>query len=329
MNKYRIFDWQNTEILITGGTGSLGKAITKKLIENYKPRGIRIYSRDEFKQWVMQNELKKKGYDKNIDFLIGDVRDKDRLSRAMNRVNLVFNAAAMKQVPACENNPIEAVNTNINGARNIIDTAIDNKVGIVMHISTDKAVYPINLYGATKTVAEKLFLHSNNYTGGHNTIFSVCRYGNVIGSRGSIVPLFLEQAKNGRITITDKRMSRFWITLDTVADFIIQAAMTTDGNEIFIPRMSSVMISDVISVLAPGIPIDEIGIRKGEKLHECLITSEESEYAKIYDNMWIINKNIKEEMCDRWSYTSDNNIFLKESEIRELIKPFIQEFIHV
>jgi FlaA1/EpsC-like NDP-sugar epimerase len=325
-------DWENTEVLITGGTGSLGKTITRLLLEKYKPKGIRIFSRDELKQWNFKNELEKDGYSKNISWMLGDVRDKDRIDRALHNVNLVFNTAAMKQVPACEYNPFEAVATNINGAKNIIDGAIDNKVNLVMHVSTDKAVYPVNLYGATKTVAEKLFLHGNVYTGGHSTKFSVCRYGNVIGSRGSIIPLFLEQGKKGEVTLTDSRMTRFWITLNEVANFIIEKAMITKGNELFIPIMPSIRIIDLIDAMLPfpffekdkePIKIKEIGIRKGEKLHECLMTYEESYFSSLENDALVIRPDGNMNGVS-FMYSSDKNKFLFVKEIKELIKPFME-----
>jgi FlaA1/EpsC-like NDP-sugar epimerase len=345
----RLIDWSNTEVLITGGTGSLGKTITRLLLTKYKPKGIRIFSRDELKQWTFRNELEKEGYDKNISWLIGDVRDKNRIDRALHNVNLVFNTAAMKQVPACEYNPFEAVATNIKGAENIIEGAIDNRVNLAMHVSTDKAVYPVNLYGATKTVAEKLFLHGNVYTGGHGTKFSVCRYGNVIGSRGSIIPLFLEQAKTGTVTLTNYRMTRFWITLNEVANFIISKAEITKGNEVFIPIMPSIKIIDLIDAMFPfynseveflNYPIDdntrnefenrihlkvkEIGIRKGEKLHECLMTAEESYFSSLEDNAVVIRPEGDMNNEVSFTYSSDKNKFLFIEEIKELVKPFME-----
>lgn len=325
-----MIDIKDKEILITGGVGSLGSTITRLLLKKYKPKGIRIFSRDEFKQWNFRNELESEGFTSGISWLIGDVRDANRIDRALNRVDIVFNTAAMKQVPASEYNPFEAKKTNIDGAENIINAAIDNNVGLVMHVSTDKAVYPINLYGATKTVAEKFFLHGNTYTGGHNTKFSVCRYGNVIGSRGSIIPLFLEQGKSGTVTLTDKRMTRFWITLDQVADFIIRKAQATNGNELFVPLMPSIRIIDLIEAMfpfeanSPIIKIKEIGIRKGEKLHECLITSEESLYSNTGMDSIMITPDREQSRTDAFMYSSDKNKFLSVEDIRELIKPFME-----
>lgn len=319
------FNWKDKEILITGGTGSLGKTITKLLLSKYKPHGIRIFSRDELKQWEFRNLLSYEGYEDGIAWLIGDVRDKNRLDRAMNGVDIVFNTAAMKQVPACEYNPMEAIKTNIHGAENIVDCAIDNKVSTVMHISTDKAIYPINLYGATKAVAEKLFLNANNYTGGHGTKFSVCRYGNVIGSRGSIVPLFIEQSRTGCITITDERMTRFWITLEDVAQFIINACMITKGNEIFVPKMPSIKITDLVKAIDTDCKTKIIGIRKGEKLHECLITEEESIYRFEGIDFYIIYPDNKVKLSEPFIYTSDKNTFLSIEEIKKRIQPFVPE----
>lgn len=296
-------DIYDQEILITGGTGSLGKTITKLLLDKHHPRGIRIYSRDEYKQWLMQQEFSKY---KNISYLIGDIRDEKRLSRAMKGVNIVFNAAAMKQVPACEYNPEESIKTNIYGAQNILNAAIDNSIDIVMHISTDKAVYPINIYGACKTVAEKLFMHGNVYSA-NRTLFSVCRYGNVLGSRGSIIPLFREQAKTGIITITDKKMTRFLISLSDVAKFIIDNVCITTGAEIFIPKMPSMKITDIAQTVGPNCLFKEIGIRQGEKLHECLITEEESVFVEEKENMYVIQPSEKEKNKIRWTYTSNTN----------------------
>ena len=310
----------NLEYLVIGGTGSLGKTITKLLLSKYNPHGIRIYSRDEFKQWKMKQEVDSLFPDAPIDFLIGDVRDYRRLERACNRVDLIFNCAAMKQVPACESNPIEAVATNITGAHNIIDCAIDNKVTTVMHVSTDKSCYPVNLYGKTKAVAESLFIQANVYSGNKGTKFSCCRYGNVLGSRGSIIPLFREQSKQGEITITDKRMTRFWITLNQVAEFIIKNSLITTGAEIFIPKMPSMKIMDLVDIIAPDCKIKDIGIRKGEKIHECLITVEESRQLIETPDMYII-KDDGEDTQKQWGYYSDTNErWLSKDELKQLIE---------
>ena len=323
MNLKKEFNWPETEVLVIGGTGSLGKTITRQLLNIYKPKGIRIFSRDELKQWQFRNELSCEGFTDGIAWLLGDVRDRERVSRAMNRATLVFNTAAMKQVPACEDNPFEAIKTNIIGAKNIIDGAIDNHVPLTMHVSTDKAVYPVNLYGGTKQVAEKLFMHGNVYTGSHGVAFSVCRYGNVIGSRGSILPLFREQVRSGgKITLTDPAMTRFWIDLPTVADFIIRAATITTGREIFVPVMPASLITDVIkafeTIYDKECPVEIIGIRPGEKLHECLITEEESVGVVVGKKMFVLSD--KHGNGSRWTYTSENAERLSVSQIISLIR---------
>ena len=308
------------EILITGGTGSLGTTLLSTfLCMKDGPKGIRIFSRDEFKQWNVAKNLNKKFPGAPVSFLLGDVRDKQRLDRAMAGVDFVINTAAMKQVPACEYNPIEAVRTNIHGAENIIDCAIDNKVKRALHISTDKAVYPVNLYGATKTVAEKLFLHANVYSPGR-TLFSCCRYGNVLSSRGSIIPLITQQAQTGEVTLTHKDMTRFFIHLPDVADFIIDKLQIMNGGEIYVPKMPTIKIYDLIKALAPDCSIKEIGIRKGEKLHEVLITKEEAENVIFHDNYFKIGKD--KVSNEQWSYSSQDNPWrLSNSEV---IKLFIQ-----
>lgn len=314
--------FKGKEILITGGTGSLGSTLlTTFLCMKDGPKGIRIFSRDEFKQWNLSNNLAKKYPNAPVSFLLGDVRDKQRLDRAMAGVDFVINTAAMKQVPACEYNPIEAVRTNIHGAENVIDCAIDNKVKRVLHISTDKAVYPVNLYGATKTVAEKLFLHANVYSPGR-TLFSCCRYGNVLSSRGSIIPLIKDQAKTGEVTLTHKEMTRFFIHLPDVADFIVDKLQIMHGGEIYVPKMPTIAIYHLIKTIAPDCLIKEIGIRKGEKLHEVLITKEESESVEFYDNYFKIgNQKLNEE---QWSYSSNENPWKLFN--KEVIKEFIYRY---
>jgi UDP-N-acetylglucosamine 4,6-dehydratase len=263
-------------LLITGGTGSFGKACVKYLLTNHKLQAIRIYSRDELKQWQMAQQYKKYDTDNVLRFFIGDVRDKTRLSRGMNGVDLVIHAAALKQVPACEYNPIEAIRTNIEGAINVIDAALDNRVEKVIALSTDKASQPINLYGATKLCSDKLFIHANNYVGISKTKFAVVRYGNVMGSRGSVIPLFKKQAKNGVLTITDKRMTRFWISLEEAVTFVLTSFTIMQGRELFIPKIPSMKIIDLAQVLAPKAKIEITGIRPGEKLHESLISADEN-----------------------------------------------------
>lgn len=263
-------------ILVTGGTGSFGKAAIANILKSYKPKAIRIFSRDELKQWEMQKTYNSHPKKDLLRFFIGDVRDKHRLTRAMAGSDYVIHAAALKQVPACEYNPIEAIKTNIDGAINVIDAALDNNVIKVIALSTDKASQPINLYGATKLCSDKLFVQANNYRGKHKTAFSVVRYGNVMGSRGSVIPLFIEQAKSGKITITDEEMTRFWITLDQAVKFVLTCFKLMQGGELFIPKIPSMKITDLAKAIAPEAKIKIIGIRPGEKLHESLIGKDEA-----------------------------------------------------
>jgi len=267
--------WRGKTVLVTGGTGSFGKTFARLLLDHYAVRALRIYSRDELKQYEMSSAFR----DERLRFLLGDVRDKDRLFRAFEGVDVVVHAAALKQVPACEYNPIEAVKTNVLGAANVIDAAIDAGVRRVLAISTDKAVNPINIYGATKLCAEKLFIHGNAYRGERETLFSCTRYGNVLGSRGSVLPLFLQQRASGRLTITDRRMTRFWITLPEAVRFVMGRIEAMAGGEIFVPKMAAARMTDLAQAIAPGCAIDEVGIRPGEKLHEVLITEDEARHA--------------------------------------------------
>jgi len=274
----------NKTILVTGGTGSFGQKFTEIILKKHNPKSVRIYDNRE----LAEVEMERKFNDSRLRFFIGDVRDRNRLDRAMNGVNIVVHAAALKHVPICEYNPIEAVKTNIDGAVNVIDVAIDNEVEKVIAVSTDKAVYPVNLYGATKMVAEKLFVQANSYSGGKKPIFSCSRYGNVVGSSGSVVPLFLEQKKKGEITITDEKMTRFWITLEEGVNFVIDCIGMMRGGEIFIPKISSMKIIDLAEVIASGAKRKIIGVRPGEKLHEVLLTEEEALHAKEFDKFFII-----------------------------------------
>lgn len=305
---------ENKVVLLTGGTGSFGQKFTENVLKNYRPRAIRIFSRGELLQWEMNQKF---GNEPRLRFLIGDVRDKDRVFRAMNGVDIVVHAAALKQVPACEYNPIEAVKTNVDGTTNVIDAAIENGVEKVIGISTDKAVHPVNLYGATKMVMERLLTQANVYTGGRRTRFSCTRYGNVIGSRGSVVPLFFEQRKTGSITITDTRMTRFWLTLNQGVNFVINSLEKMNGGEIFIPKIPSTKIIDLASVIAPEAKVNITGIRPGEKLHEVLLTEDEARHAKEFKEYFIIepeysfwNSNDSEgstSLPEGFSYTSENN----------------------
>jgi UDP-N-acetylglucosamine 4,6-dehydratase len=280
-------NWSKATVLVTGGTGSFGKKFIEILLKEKRPCKLIVFSRDELKQHEMR-QVFSDGGESPLRYFIGDVRDKDRLNRAFHGVDVVVHAAAIKQVPACEYNPFEAVQTNIMGAKNVIDAAIDNEVQRVIAISTDKAVNPVNLYGATKLVAEKLFIQGNAYAGGKGTRFACARYGNVVGSRGSVVPLFRQQRREGRITITDPEMTRFWITLEQGVRFVIRCLEIMTGGEIFIPKIPSMHITELAEALAPGCKQEIIGIRPGEKLHEVLISSDEARHGVEYDGMYVI-----------------------------------------
>jgi UDP-N-acetylglucosamine 4,6-dehydratase len=278
-----MFDQQT--ILVTGATGSFGREFTEIMLRDYQPKKLIVFSRDEQKQ----HEMRLAGFDHpTLRYFIGDVRDQDRLRRAMNNVDIVVHAAALKQVPSCEYNPFEAVKTNILGASNIIDVAIDSGVDRVVALSTDKAVNPINLYGATKLVAEKLFVQGNAYSGAGGTRFSCVRYGNVVGSRGSVIRVFQQQRAKGRITITDERMTRFWLTLEQGVRFVMRCMEMLRGGEVFVPKIPSMRIVDLADVVAPGCEKETIGIRPGEKLHEVLVSRDESRFTLEFDDMYLI-----------------------------------------
>lgn len=277
-------NFDNKTILITGGLGFFGQKFTEVILKNYNPKSVRIYDNRELAQVEVERRLN----DKRLRFFMGDVRDKDRLNRAFKDVDIVVHAAALKHVPVCEYNPAEAVKTNINGAMNVIDAAINNSVEKVIAISTDKAVQPVNLYGATKMVAEKLFVQGNSYTGNARTIFCCSRYGNVVGSSGSVLPLFEKQKEQGEITITDEEMTRFWITLEQGVHFVIKCIEEMKGGEIFVPKIPSMKITDLADAIAPDAKKKIIGKRPGEKLHEVLLTSEESVHSKEFDDYFII-----------------------------------------
>lgn len=279
------FNWRKSVVLITGGTGSFGMAFTRYLLKYCRPQAIRIFSRDEFKQYQMQQEFS----DQRLRFLLGDVREKDRLVRAMDGVDIVVHAAALKQIPLGEYNPFEPIQTNIIGTKNVIEAALDMKVPRSILISSDKAAYPINLYGATKMCAERLFVQGNVYSGKQKVMFAVVRYGNVLGSRGSVVPLFRAQKQEGRLTITDANMTRFWITLDQACRFVDRAIGDMRGGEIFIPKLPSIKILDLAKIIGPTAKIKTIGVRPGEKLHEVLITEEESRRVKEYADYYVVN----------------------------------------
>lgn len=277
--------WENKVVLVTGGTGSFGKMFIKVMLRDFHPKKLIVFSRDELKQHEMQTS----GYDDPaLRFFIGDVRDSSRLSRAMHEVDVVVHAAALKQVPACEYNPIEAVMTNVMGARNVIDAALDADVERIIGLSTDKAVNPVNLYGATKLVAEKLFVQANSYSGDKPTRFACVRYGNVVGSRGSVIPLFKEQRNKGKVTVTDPRMTRFWIDLEEGVKFVINCIEKMNGGEVFIPKIPSMNIMDLVKAVAPNCEVKFVGIRPGEKLHETLVGEDESWHTIELDDMYVI-----------------------------------------
>jgi UDP-N-acetylglucosamine 4,6-dehydratase len=271
----RAVNWSELSVLVTGGTGSFGRKFVEVVLRELRPKKLIIFSRDELKQHEMRQQFPDGG-DSSVRYFLGDVRDRERLYRAFYGVDVVVHAAALKQVPACEYNPFEAILTNVMGAKNVIDAAIDCGVTRVMALSTDKAVNPINLYGATKLCAEKLFVDGNQYAGARATRFACARYGNVVASRGSVIPIFLEQRRNGRITITDPAMTRFWITLEQGVRFVVGCIDAMHGGEIFVPKIPSMKISDLVEAMSPGIAIDVVGIRPGEKLHEMMISVDDA-----------------------------------------------------
>ena len=273
-------------LLVTGGTGSFGRRFVETVLRDYNVARLVVFSRDEAKQDEMRTKYNLT--DPRIRYFIGDVRDRDRLYRALSGIDAVVHAAALKQVPALEYNPIEAVKTNIEGSENLINAAIDRGVKKVIAISTDKAVNPINLYGATKLVAEKLFTQGNIYADPNGTKLACTRYGNVVGSRGSVIPLFLRQREKGVITVTDERMTRYWLTLDQGVRFVLRCLEEMAGGEVFVPKLPSMNLKDVASILAPGCRIENIGIRAGEKLHEVLVSRNESPYTFELDDMFVI-----------------------------------------
>ena len=302
-------------ILVTGGTGSFGKVFIQQLIAKHKPSRVVVFSRDELKQFEMQQNPAFRD-NSCMRFFLGDVRDKERLMRAFNGVDTVIHAAALKQVPAAEYNPSEFVKTNIMGAMNVVDAAISAGVKRVIALSTDKAASPVNLYGATKLCSDKIFISANSYSGATGTRFSVVRYGNVMGSRGSVVPLWLKQRKTGVITITDPRMTRFSITLDYASEFVLKCLQIMQGGELFVPKLPSYRLTDLAKVVAPGTKLKAIGIRPGEKLHEAMITPDDSFNTVEYDTHYVIQPTMAfwggkmnggRKVADGFSYTSDNN----------------------
>ncbi len=272
-------------VLVTGATGSFGTRFVEVLLRDHNPHAIRMFSRDEFKQYELGRRL---GDDARLRWFLGDVRDEARLIQATRGVDVIVHAAALKQVPACEYNPFEAVKTNVLGAENVVTAAIANEVPFTMALSTDKAVNPVNLYGATKLAAEKLIVQGNAYAGPHPSRFANVRYGNVVGSRGSVVPLFKRQAETGVVTLTDERMTRFWITLDQAVTFVIDSLGRMQGGEIFVPKIPSARIGDIAEALAPGAEQRVVGIRPGEKLHEVLLTEDEARHSLELESAYVI-----------------------------------------
>jgi UDP-N-acetylglucosamine 4,6-dehydratase len=307
-------NWTEQTVLVTGGTGSFGRKFIEIMLREYRPQKLIVFSRDELKQ----HEMRAAGIDHpSLRYFLGDVRDQQRLERAFSGVSVVVHAAALKQVPACEYNPFEAIQTNINGGKNVIEAAINCGVRRIVALSTDKAVNPINLYGATKLCAEKMFVQANAYAGAQDTRFSCARYGNVVGSRGSVIPVFMQQRARGRITITDLRMTRFWITLDQGVRFVIRCIEQMHGGEIFVPKIPSMKLLDMAQAIAPECQIDCVGIRPGEKLHEVLLSEDEARNAMETDDMFVIqpahswwrkeNWKSAAPLAEGFRYASDSN----------------------
>ncbi len=327
-------NWREQVVLVTGGTGSFGKKFIEVMLKEFHPAKVIVFSRDELKQ----HEMRVSGFDHpSLRYFIGDVRDLERLRRAMHGVDLVVHAAALKQVPACEYNPMEAIKTNILGSSNVIEAALDAGVKKVVALSTDKAVNPINLYGTTKLAAEKLFIQSNAYAAGTVTRFSCVRYGNVVGSRGSVIPIFLQQRKNGTLTITDTRMTRFWLTLEQGVRFVIRCAEIMRGGEVFVPKIPSTSVVDLAKAIAPEARLEVIGIRPGEKLHEVLIHEDEARVTVELDDMFVVQPNIELWFGREWQdkgrrlpegfrYASDTNpVRLNIEQIRQMVRQFEEE----
>lgn len=318
-------------ILITGGTGSFGKAFLREVLDHHDPRRLVVFSRDELKQYEVRQQF---GDDPRLRWFIGDIRDRHRLDRAMHGVDLVVHAAALKQVDTAEYNPFEFVQTNVTGSQNVIDASIDAGVKKVVALSTDKASSPINLYGATKLCADRMFVSGNNYAAAYETRFSVVRYGNVMGSRGSVIPVFRRLAEEGAsLPITDMRMTRFWITLPQAVKFVLDSFEMMTGGELYVPRIPSMRVADLAQAVAPGAPMHEIGIRPGEKLHEEMIAPDDSRRTVRLGDRFVVMPYVggwgyetPEDgvpVEDGWTYRSDtNDLWLSTDQIRELIATF-------
>ena len=328
-------NWKDKVVLVTGGTGSFGKKFIEIMLKEYHPSKIIIFSRDELKQ----HEMRINGFDDpSLRYFLGDIRDLERLKRAFKDVDIVVHAAALKQVPACEYNPFEAIKTNILGSQNVIDAALDCGVKKVLAISTDKAVNPVNLYGVTKLGAEKLFIQSNAYAGGRETRFSCTRYGNVVGSRGSVVPVFLQQRHTGKLTVTDERMTRFWISLEQGVRFVIRCIEQMHGGEVFVPKIPSMSVKDLGAAIAPECEIVYSGIRPGEKLHEVLVSEDEARSTVELDDMFVVQptgtlwfgrewEKIGKPLPDGFRYASNTNTeWLDLEGVKAMIKPFQEAY---
>jgi len=324
--------YNKKNILITGGTGSLGNEITSQLLRKYNINRLVIFSRDELKQYQMSQKFT----DERIRYFIGDVRDKDRLKQALRGIDIVIHAAALKHVPICEYNPFEAIKTNILGAQNLIEVAIEMNVEKVIALSTDKAANPINLYGATKLASDKLFVAGNAYTGDKRTTFSVVRYGNVLGSRGSVIPFFQKESKKGVLPITDLGMTRFWITLQEAAQFVLEMSLIMSGGEIFIPKIPSMKLIDLAKAVCPDCELKETGVRPGEKLHEVMIPKDEAMQTLEFEQFYVIKPSFNipnkaeafyfvegKEVENRFEYSSDKNKwYLTIDELKKIIEKF-------
>ena len=320
-------NWSEQVLLVTGGTGSFGKKFVELMLREYRPQKLIIFSRDQLRQ----HDMRVSGFEHpSLQYRIGDVRDQARLERVFAGVTVVIHAAAMKQVSACEDNPLEAIQTNIMGARNVIDAAINQGVGRILALSTDKAVNPVGLYGATKLCAEKLFVQANAYSNSQNTRFSCARYGNVVGSHASVVPIFLEQRKTGKITITDPRMTRFWITHEQVIRFVARCVEDMHGGEMFVPKIPSMKLVDMAETLAPGCRVEYVGIRPGERLHEVLISEDEARHTLELDDMFVVqpahswwrkeNWSTGRPLSEGFQYASDtNSCWLAPEDLQQLI----------
>lgn len=319
-------DLKGMAILITGGTGSFGQAFARRLLDEYEPAKVMVLSRDEQKHHAMSRAF---GPDPRLRFFVGDVRDEKRLMRAFRGVDIVIHAAAMKHVHIAEYNPIEAIRTNIDGAANVTNAAIERGVKRVVALSTDKASSPVNLYGATKLCMEKLVVAANSYAGSQDSRFDLVRYGNVLGSNGSVVPLFLKQRGEGRLTVTDARMTRFWIGMNRAVDLVLLALKDGLGGEVFVPRLPACSVATLAEALAPGVPLENIGIRPGEKLHESLITSDEARNVVAYDQHYVLRPSFAswggpkredgDSVDERFTYSSDIARQLDVAETRTLL----------